>query len=186
MITANYGLSLSKKPVPELVKSLKELTRASDLIEAAFGSTSCEMASVLFELALVKSELDLTNPAFSDYEKSLRICNTEKNIDYAFKILSFLQSFKLEALNKDQLVSARSFSIQAHKIYQEFMGPTDLGTRAAAFELGQLYFLTEEYQKSIKTYPIFFETSRPNYVSCELSSEKVERRIFVVEILFFC
>ena len=165
IITYNYGLSLSRVFPAELKKSLKELTRASVLIEAAFDSTSCEMASVLFELALVKSELDLTNPAFSDYEKSLRICNTEKNIDYAFKILSFLQSFKLEALNKDQLVSARSFLIQAHKIYQEFMGPTDLGTRAAAFELGQLYFLTEEYQKSIETFEKSYPPETGNFKS---------------------
>ena len=165
IITYNYGLSLSRGFPPEPKKSLKELTRASDLIESAFGSTSCEMASVLFELALVKSELYLTNPAFSDYEKSLGICNTEKNIDYAFKILSFLQSFKLEALNKDQLVSARSFSIQAYKIYQEFMGATDLATRAAAFELGQLYFLTEEYQKSIETFEKSYPPETGNFKS---------------------
>ena len=157
MITYNYGLALSKGYPPELKKSLKELTRASDLIEAAFGSTSCEMASVLFELAIVKSEQELTNPAFSDYEKSLSICVAEKNTQYAMKILAFVQSFELEKLNKEQLASAKSFSLQAHEIYQKFMGPSFIGTRAIAFELGKLYFLTEKHQKSIQ----FFEKSYP-------------------------
>ena len=160
MITAKYGLSLSKKSVPEKEKGLKELARASDLIEAAFGSTSCEMASVLFELALVKSEQDLINPAFADYEKSLSICVTEKNTQYASKIRTFVQSFELEKLNIEQLASAKSFSLQAHEIYQKFMGPSFIGTRAIAFELGKIYFLTEEHQKSIE----FFEKSFPPYL----------------------
>ena len=160
MITAKYGFSLSKKSVPEKEKGLKELARASDLIEAAFGSTSCEMASVLFELALVKSEQDLINPAFSDYEKSLSICVTEKNTQYASKIRTFVQSFELEKLNIEQLASAKSFSIKAHDIYQKLKGPSFIGTRAIAFELGKIYFLTEEHQKSIE----FFEKSFPPYL----------------------
>ena len=157
IITYNYGLSLSRGFPPEPKKSLKELTRASDLIESAFGSTSCEMASVLFELALVKSEQDLINPAFSDYEKSLSICVTEKNTEYASKIRAFVQSFELEKLNIEQLASAKSFSIKAHDIYQKLKGPSFIGTRAIAFELGKIYFLTEEHQKSIQ----FFEKSYP-------------------------
>ena len=158
MITANYGLSLSKKPVPEKEKGLKELTHASDLIEAAFGSDSCEMASVLFELASIRSqEKTHLDSAFSDYEKSLSICVAEKNTQYAMKILAFVQSFELEKLNREQLASAKSFSLQAHEIYQKFMGPSFIGTRAIAFELGKLYFLTEKHQKSIQ----FFEKSYP-------------------------
>ena len=158
MITANYGLSLSKKPIPEKEKGLKELTHASDLIEAAFGSDSCEMASVLFELASIRSqEKTHLDSAFSDYEKSLSICVAEKNTQYAMKILAFVQSFELEKLNKEQLASAKSFSLQAHEIYQKFMGTSFIGTRAIAFELGKLYFLTEKHQKSIQ----FFEKSYP-------------------------
>ena len=158
MITANYGLSLLKKPVPEKEKGLKELTHASNLIEAAFGSDSCEMASVLFELAYIRSqEKKHLDSAFSDYEKSLSICVMEKNTQYAIKILAFVQSFESEKLNKEQLASAKSFSLQAHEIYQKFMGPTFMGTRAIAFELGKLYFITEEHQKSIQ----FFEKSYP-------------------------
>lgn len=158
MITANYGLSLSKKPVPEKEKGFKELTRASDLVERAFGSDSCEMASVLFELASQKSsKKTLLDSAFSDYEKSLSICVMEKNTQYAIKILAFVQSFELETLNKEQLASAKSFSLQAHEIYQKFMGPSFVGTRAIAFELGKLYFITEEHKKSIE----FFEKSYP-------------------------
>ncbi len=96
MVRYKYGLSLSKKSLPDIRKGLNELTRASDLIKTAFGSTSCEMASVLFELASVKSqEKILLDSAFSDYEKSLSICVLEKNTLYAIKILSFVQSFEL-------------------------------------------------------------------------------------------
>ena len=153
-----YGLSLSRKILPEKKKGLKELTRASHLIENAFGPTSCEMASVLFDLASTRSqEKILLDSTFSDYEKSLSICVLEKNTNYAIKILSFVQSFELEKLNEDQLASAKSFSIQAYEIFQKFMGPSDIGTRAVAFELGQLYFLTHEHQKSVE----IFEKSYP-------------------------
>ena len=88
MITANYGLSLLKKPVQEKEKGLKELTHASNLIEAAFGSDSCEMASVLFELAYIRSqEKKHLDSAFSDYEKSLSICVMEKIPNMQLKFL---------------------------------------------------------------------------------------------------
>ena len=97
MITAKYGLSLSKKSVPEKERGLKELTRASDLVERAFGSDSCEMASVLFELASQKSsKKTLLDSAFSDFEKSLSICVLEKNTQYASKIRDFVKSFELK------------------------------------------------------------------------------------------
>ena len=43
------------------------------------------------------------------------------------------------------------------QIYQKLKGPSFIGTRAIAFELGKLYFLTEKHQKSIQ----FFEKSYP-------------------------
>ena len=50
----NYGSLLSGKGDSEREKSLEFLTRAYHLSEAAFGSTSCETAKALFELASQK------------------------------------------------------------------------------------------------------------------------------------
>lgn len=164
MLRFKYGQSLLRKRDLEKKKALKELSRASHLIENAFGITSCEMASVLWELARLKSyEKMLLNSAFSDYERSLGICVTERSTDHAGKILIFLQSFKLEELNKEQLASAKSFSIQAYEIFQKFEEPKHIDTRSAAFELGQLYFLTEEHQKSIETFERSYAKSTGNF-----------------------
>ena len=83
-----------------------------------------------------------------------------KNTQYASKIRAFVQSFELEKLNTEQLASAKSFAIKGHDIYQKLKGPSFIGTRAIAFELGKIYFLTEEHQKSID----FFEKSFPPYL----------------------
>ena len=146
----NYGSLLSGKGDSEREKSLEFLTRAYHLSEAAFGSTSCEMAKALFELASQKSyEKSLLKSAFYDYKKSLSTC-VGKNVDYAWKIMYFLSSFNFEELNKKQLVSTKSFAKQAYDILRLDEGPNHKRTQVAGRYLGELYFLTEEYQKSIK------------------------------------
>lgn len=150
LLNLNYGSLLSKKGESERKKSLEFLTSAYYLSEAAFGSTSCEMAKALFELASQKSyEKSLLKSAFYDYKKSLSTC-VRKNVDYAWKIMYFLSSFNFEELNKKQLLSAKSFSKQAYDILRLDEGPNHKSTQLAGRYLGELYFLTEEYQKSIK------------------------------------
>ena len=154
-----YGLLLSKKGASERNNSLEALTRAYYLTDAAFGSDSCETAAVLFELASQKShKKSLLNSAFYDYKRSLSTCVPEKNKNHATKIISFLQSFQLEKLNKKQLASAKLFSKQAYDIFFWFEGPSHNKTRSAALELGQLYFLTGEYQQSIEILERAFPT----------------------------
>ncbi len=61
------------------------------------------------------------------------------------------------------MASAKSFSIEAYEICQKFMGPSYVGTRAVAFELGQLYFLTQEYKKSIEIFEKSFPSDTENF-----------------------
>ena len=154
ILTLDYGMMLWKKSPYFGIKKTKE---AIKLHENAFGVHSREFSLALIELARMQSTGDTSdrNNSFENFTQALEnLASLEINDDYAHSALVFIQNSQVSEMTDSQLQFAAFHGSAAFAIFKNDFGVHDVKTRALAFELGEVYFFSEKYKKSIQMFKL--------------------------------
>ncbi len=174
-LALNYGrllnlLDLHKEAKPVLLAARKILKNSSQTEKA-------DLIDVYFELGKATYDPEHPSPGLVHFRKAVKLSASENNLVSARINLSIGQYV---AARSDSKGNAEAFFGSAYLVYLDTVGPTDIRTALAAFQLGKYALAKRDYKEAKKHLQLSVDAFEANPENRPL---ELMARAFIVEAL---
>ena len=174
-LALNYGrllniLDLHKEAKPALLAARKILENSSQTERA-------NLIDVYFELGIATYDPEHTRPGLAHFRKAVKLSASENDLARARINLSI---GLYVAARLDRQGNAEAFLGSAYLTYLDTVGPTDVRTSLASFQLGRYSLAKRNYKKAKKHLQLSVDAFEENPENRKL---ELMARAFIIEAL---